>query len=152
MGVNKEFDMRDHLNNLRANELAQGHNLIRGTCSELYACAWLMENGWDVFRNVSAKGWADICAFKVGYTPIAIDVKTVNYNPETNLISKVNLSDRQEQSGIIPLYVTDDGICSFTYADIVALYRGPEAAAKIKPRIEAKAAQQAREMAGLTSA
>lgn len=133
------FSIQEHLGAIRQRQIKAGHTLVRGACSELIACAWLLENGWEVFRNVSARGWGDICAFKVGGTPIAIDVKTVRFNPETMAITRPRISDRQEQAGIIPLYVTDDGICSFALSDIEALYRGAAASSWFNDRKRASA-------------
>lgn len=73
------------------------------------ACAWLLEEGFEVFRNVSAHGKVDVIAldpetFKV----LFIDVKTIpigrlkkeelevggikllSYDPETNRCSFLN--------------------------------------------------------------
>ena len=52
---------------------------ILGAQSELLAAAWLMELGYEVFRNVSPCGPADLIAWKRGtLDKHLIDVKTVN--------------------------------------------------------------------------
>jgi len=47
----------------------------RGTETELRACAWLLAEGYEVFRNVSPFGPIDIVAIKAGIVRF-IDVKT----------------------------------------------------------------------------
>lgn len=47
----------------------------RGATSELIAAAWLLRQGYEVFRNVSQHGEADLVAIK-GDEVIQIDVKT----------------------------------------------------------------------------
>lgn len=47
----------------------------RGAYSELKAAAWLLEQGFDVFRNVSPYGKVDLVAIKDGVIR-CFDVKT----------------------------------------------------------------------------
>jgi Holliday junction resolvase-like predicted endonuclease len=47
-----------------------------GARSELLACAWLLAEGYEVFRNVSSHGHVDIIALKDGKT-FYFDVKTL---------------------------------------------------------------------------
>ena len=47
----------------------------KGARSELLACAWLLAQGYDVFRNVSQHGRVDIVAIKDGHVTF-LDVKT----------------------------------------------------------------------------
>ena len=50
-----------------------------GAASELIAAAWLMEMGYEVFRNLSPSGPADLIAWKpTEESKYLIDVKTVN--------------------------------------------------------------------------
>ncbi len=59
--------------------MARGDDSIVGARSELLAAAWLMELGYEVFRNVSPCGPADLVAWKRGTeAKYLIDVKTVN--------------------------------------------------------------------------
>lgn len=60
-----------------------------GTHGELLSCAWLIGQGFDVFRNVSPAGPADIVVRDrdTGET-VAVDVKTLNkpiYNKDGSL-------------------------------------------------------------------
>lgn len=51
-----------------------------GVWSEMIACAWLISDGFDVFKNVSFYGMTDIVAHKENkFTKI--DVKTVSVAP-----------------------------------------------------------------------
>lgn len=49
---------------------------IKGAISELEACAWLLSQGYEVFRNVCPTGKADIVIWKKGEFPKLIDVKS----------------------------------------------------------------------------
>jgi Holliday junction resolvase-like predicted endonuclease len=49
----------------------------RGAKSELLACAWLLDQGYEVFRAVHHDGLADIIAYKAGSFTL-IDVKTLS--------------------------------------------------------------------------
>jgi hypothetical protein len=51
-------------------------NSTIGALSELLACAWLLNKGYQVFRNVSPNGPYDLVAFK-GPEELRIDVKTI---------------------------------------------------------------------------
>lgn len=77
----------------------------RGAHSELVACAWLLNQGYEVFRNVSPHGIADIIAFRGGEMR-RIDVKSVYVGKHPP-----HLNDSQLESGVIPLYVYSDGNC-----------------------------------------
>lgn len=47
----------------------------KGAHSELAACVWLLEQGFEVFRNVSQHGTTDMVAIKYDCI-IRVDVKT----------------------------------------------------------------------------
>ena len=70
----------------------------KGALSELRACAWLLDQGYEVFRNVSDHGLVDIVALKNGKT-FYFDVKGSPNGGEKSL------SSEQEYAGILPLYV-----------------------------------------------
>lgn len=74
-----------------------------GARSELIACAWLIENGYAVFRNVSNFGPVDIIALR-GQTLLRLDIKTANKH-------EPKLREWQVKEGIIALYVYPDGTC-----------------------------------------
>jgi Holliday junction resolvase len=52
------------------------HVKHRGASSELIATLWLLDQGYDVFRNISAHGKVDIVAIRDGEITL-IDVKTM---------------------------------------------------------------------------
>jgi hypothetical protein len=52
------------------------HSKHRGAHSELTACLWLLEQGYEVFRNISQHGIVDVVAFR-GDEILKIDVKTL---------------------------------------------------------------------------
>jgi hypothetical protein len=49
-----------------------------GAHTELRAVSWLLEQGYEVFRNVSPSGPADIIVFREDEAPRLIDVKTMS--------------------------------------------------------------------------
>src|SRR3990167_2661208 len=51
----------------------------KGARSELIACIWLINSGYEVFRGVHSDGFADIVAYRTGNF-ILIDVKTLSIN------------------------------------------------------------------------
>lgn len=77
-----------------------------GALSELRACVWLIEEGWEVYRNVTAHGLGDIIAFRDGEM-IHADVKTKTSG------GYVSSGPRPEQiaAGVALIYVDSDGGC-----------------------------------------
>jgi len=55
------------------------HAKHKGALAELQACAWLLKQGYEVFRNISQHGAADLIAWRPGELPILIDVRTFFY-------------------------------------------------------------------------
>lgn len=51
------------------------HTSIKGAKHELLACAWFLEQGYEVFRNVAPVGKGDIIIWKKGEDPIVVDIK-----------------------------------------------------------------------------
>jgi hypothetical protein len=78
----------------------------RGTQAELIACAYLLGEGYEVFRNISPSGPADIIACK-GTELLRIDVKSGAYHPK--------LREVQKRDGVVILYVDKDGGCEFDF-------------------------------------
>jgi hypothetical protein len=100
----------------------------RGAWAEMIAASWLVERGYEVFRNVSPHGPIDIVAIK-GQVTEYIDVKLVS--PEMLIsdaklgegrVTKPRLKPPQVAAGIRPLFVSPDGFCSFSASEIEALY------------------------------
>lgn len=48
----------------------------KGSLAELLACAWLLRQGYEVFRNVSQHGVADLIAWQPNTEPILVEVRT----------------------------------------------------------------------------
>lgn len=80
-------------------------NKHSGAKSELIACAWLLSEGYEVFRNVSQHGPVDIIAMKNGVTYF-FDVKTA-----TDPSSRTRLSSAKLVPEVKPLYVYPTGKC-----------------------------------------
>ncbi len=79
----------------------------RGCVSELLAAAWLLGQGYEVFRNVSAHGAIDIVAIKDGEVTL-IDVKTARAPYRFNRASK-----EQDTLGVRVLCVAHSGKVSW---------------------------------------
>lgn len=91
----------------------------KGAHSELLATAWLLQNGYDVFRNVSAHGLVDIVAIHIETRQwLVIDVRstsrTNNKGPSSYAMRK--LSQAQVDFGVVPLYVYPCGTVTFEYS------------------------------------
>jgi Holliday junction resolvase len=79
-----------------------------GARSELIACAWLLTEGYEVFRNISPCGHIDIVALKDG--------KTFYFDVKTRTGGRGRLSSKQIERGILPLTVTAAGKCSINWS------------------------------------
>lgn len=83
----------------------------KGTLSELKGCVWLLEQGYDVFRNISPSGKVDIIAIKFGnpYEMMLIDVKSALKKSDGYYMC-AELTDEQKKRGVKRLVVTKDWI------------------------------------------
>jgi hypothetical protein len=79
----------------------------KGACSELVACAWLLEQGYEVFRNVSSHGLVDLIALKENIVTF-FDVKTWD---SLKTRHPPRLSVAQKQLGVKLLAVKASGDC-----------------------------------------
>ena len=89
----------------------------QGPLSEIVACAWLLRQGYEVFRNISFYGEADIIAMNFSTKEvILIDVKTVRPGmPISNAM--IVLTDSQKELGVRILAVeAASGACEFIEA------------------------------------
>lgn len=88
----------------------------RGAISELTACSWLLEKGYEVFRNVSQHGVADLVAINRETQEILqIDVKTIGKTVMKGLTYKTvpKPNERHKQFGVEVL-VVDGEQCFFS--------------------------------------
>jgi hypothetical protein len=76
-----------------------------GSYNEMIATLWLMERGYEVFRNVSAHGLIDLVALKDGVFT-KFDVKMAY-----SQVQPVKLTQAQMDAGVIGLKVYPDGSC-----------------------------------------
>ena len=87
-----------------------------GAASELTACAWLLSEGYEVFRNVAPAGPIDLIAFKDGLF-LFIDVKTAALTKKKDGtptgVAPKTMRKNQESIGVTFLYVTRCGKCFF---------------------------------------
>jgi hypothetical protein len=79
----------------------------KGAYSELVACAWLLTQVYEVFRNVCPTGPTDIVAIKDGVVE-RFDVKTLH---PTQTSANIELTDEQQEVGVKVLGVCSDGSC-----------------------------------------
>ena len=73
----------------------------RGARSELLACAWLLENGYECFRNVSQHGPVDVIGIRDGVISL--------FNVKSNR-SAVYFTTAAAMLGL-KFLVVEDGIC-----------------------------------------
>lgn len=66
----------------------KGNTANVGAYSELIACAWLLEQGYQVFRNVSPSGPYDIIAIK-GPEELRVNVRTIRFSMRTGSYPRV---------------------------------------------------------------
>jgi PD-(D/E)XK endonuclease len=74
-----------------------------GDITELKAAVWLLEQGWEVFRNVGCTGLADLVAFDTEGQIHRIDVKKTHKNKTGTGYNK--LKPEQKAAGIRVLYL-----------------------------------------------
>lgn len=86
-----------------------------GARSEMIACAWLLGQGYEVFRNVSPFGDTDLIAQKNNEF-FRFDVKTTTYSKSTGQIYTTKVRKDLIKLGVRHLYVTDDGNCQIDWA------------------------------------
>lgn len=105
----------------------------KGAASELTAAAWLLGKGYDVFRNVSPIGMADLIAvkFETGEL-LRVDVKTGFFNAYGGF-GYPRLSAAQIVLGIRPLVVGPNGWVGFP-EDYPKMLRKPQPKKAHKPR------------------
>lgn len=77
----------------------------KGAASELVAAAWLLTQGYEVFRNVSPHGLIDIVGIKEGMVEY-FDVRSANKQGEAN-----RLSDEAVEKNVKMLAVYRDNHC-----------------------------------------
>lgn len=86
----------------------------RGAMAEILAVAFLLSRGYEVFRNQSQHGIADLIAWKDGQQPKLIDVKAVSlsYNAgrDRSYVSARKLTPDQIRCGVSALWVFEDEV------------------------------------------
>lgn len=93
---------------------------ITGAVAELKACAWLLKNGYEVFRNVSATGKADLVAYKDDEL-ILIDVTTGRFKRDGITHAEYFSKEKKAyENNIKVLYVYND-YCIFSDGDAKTL-------------------------------
>jgi hypothetical protein len=83
------------------------HQTRIGAVSELLASAFLLKQGYEVFRNVAPDGCADIVAFNKERLR-KIDVKTTRLNNEGKIQLIPKAQDVGKQNGVEILYVLSE--------------------------------------------
>lgn len=82
-----------------------------GARNEMVACTWLLNQGYEVFRNVSPVGEIDVIA-KRGDELLLLDVKGIHLNVDGYASATSNrLTPEQVAAGVKRLNVFSDGTC-----------------------------------------
>ena len=86
-------------------------NHRQGALAEAVAIAWLIENGWRVYRCVSGPGPADLVVHDDDGARRMVDGKRRPFKrgAKTQLVQRANVSQRQRELGVDFLYVLHDG-------------------------------------------
>ncbi|UOF78619.1 hypothetical protein [Bacteriophage sp.] len=80
---------------------------VRGAQAELLACAWLLQHGYEVFRNVSPSGEFDLAVRRPGATTAElIDVTNGYWKTLSDGSTVVHVGYRKHQKpGLVLVYV-----------------------------------------------
>lgn len=84
-----------------------------GSLNEYKAVVWLIEQGYEVYKNVNPIGEVDLIAAKAGGgVVIEVDVKTLRKasSKRYNFLKKDYLTEDQIDRGIKPLFVFGDTV------------------------------------------
>lgn len=80
----------------------------KGAMNESLACGYLLANGYDVFRNQSSQGPADLVAIKLEESDrLYIDVKSSSFSVQT--VNGRETLDRAKELGITIMVISDTG-------------------------------------------
>ena len=79
-----------------------------GAIAEARATAWLIEQGWRVYRCVSGPGPADLVISDEDGRMKMVDVKRRPFIGENNNVVRATISKRQRELGVEVLYVLHD--------------------------------------------
>ena len=105
----------------------QNSKSTNGAMSELMACTWLLEQGYEVFRNVSPHGDNDVVVYdKETKEYTGYDVKTANYY--VNKHGVVTVQHAKNNTGIPYILVCPDGKIMFSEGDKITLSDEPKLA------------------------
>ena len=80
-----------------------------GAIAEARATAWLIEQGWRVYRCVSGQGPADLVISDNDGKMKMVDVKMRPFVGRKNHVARATISKRQRELGVEILYVLHDG-------------------------------------------
>ena len=111
------------------------HDKHKGSLAELLACAWLLKQGYEVFRNVSQHGKADLIIWRGNGLPQLVEVRTAVIRPTRDgKHCTVPRASKTRHPDVRFLYVlTDTGDCGFDVEDLVGA-RGYTLAAPLPPQ------------------
>lgn len=104
------------------------HHNTKGAINEMIATVWLLKHGYDVFRNVSPRGRADLVAinWETDEGWVSVDVKSEQFDLDG--LNPMNEGHRETQrkyeaSNIRYLVVMDNGNCVW-YDELEKINRG----------------------------
>lgn len=87
-----------------------------GDVGELTASAWLLREGYEVFRNVSSVGPIDIVVIKDGKITL-VDVTTAQFLKGGQMILATHKERNAKKIGAVVLYITREGSCVWSPAE-----------------------------------
>jgi hypothetical protein len=92
-------------------EVARAPRKHLGAHSELVACAFLLREGYEVFRNISSCGLADLVAWKAATSSERGELWLIDVKSGSG--GAVRLTPEQRRVGVIPLCVDENDHCTF---------------------------------------
>lgn len=92
----------------------------KGAVGELLASTWLLKQGYEVFRNVSPHGIADMVAWRPGEPPIMVEVRKLTLHVALDGKSCSVGGRRPYGAGVFVLHVDfETGKCGFDLEALV---------------------------------
>ena len=92
----------------------------KGALAEMQASAWLLLQGYEVFRNVSQSGPADLIAWIPGEVPFPVEVRRLHYQVSTDGKSCSAITGKAHHPDARILYAcAETSACSFDLEALV---------------------------------
>lgn len=138
--------MADEISSSALGDVKHLSPAVRGDWAEITAALWLIEQGYEVFKNIRNTGPIDLMTYKMGRMRM-IDVKFYYVSLEQgHIIGNANAGtkeNKKRQDGVERLLVSQHGVCAFSTAEMSAKYQSitglvPKKRGVGRPRLQRK--------------